>query len=223
VPVEKFLSGDTWVKFDGLFYLLTPETLFAYYLHSFEPHTAQEILRAEGDVFLDIGANVGQYALPLARRFDRVVAVEANPAAVAVLERNLERNGIRNVEIIQRAVRPASGKVRLYAGDVMTTWNVRDPSDHWIEVESISLDEILERFEHVSLINIDIEGIEASVLASSKLLKKVDTISVSILPTDIPGLGGFLVSHGYELSQPPSLFRSEENYFARRPATRPHS
>jgi 23S rRNA (uracil1939-C5)-methyltransferase len=46
-----------------------------------------------GRLALDLYAGVGLFAVPLARKFERVVAVEANPAAARDLEANVRRAG----------------------------------------------------------------------------------------------------------------------------------
>ena len=46
-----------------------------------------------GGLALDLFAGVGLFTLPLARRFERVVAVESNPAAARDLKANLEAGG----------------------------------------------------------------------------------------------------------------------------------
>ena len=45
-----------------------------------------------------------------------------------------------------------------------------------VEVNTVSLDDILNRVEKVSLLKIDTEGAECEILFESKLLSKVDTI-----------------------------------------------
>jgi 23S rRNA (uracil1939-C5)-methyltransferase len=52
-----------------------------------------------GENLLELHAGVGFFTLPLARRFLRVIAVEANPLAVADLEENVGASGLDNVEI----------------------------------------------------------------------------------------------------------------------------
>jgi 23S rRNA (uracil1939-C5)-methyltransferase len=57
---------------------------------------------AAGELALDLFAGVGLFTLPLARRFQRVIAVEANPAATRDLENNARASDtveIRNVEV----------------------------------------------------------------------------------------------------------------------------
>jgi 23S rRNA (uracil1939-C5)-methyltransferase len=59
-------------------------------------------LAAGGKLALDLFAGVGLFSVPLAKRFERVVAVESNPAAARDLESNASNQGtiqIRNVEV----------------------------------------------------------------------------------------------------------------------------
>ncbi|HVH05712.1 MAG TPA: class I SAM-dependent RNA methyltransferase [Myxococcota bacterium] len=56
---------------------------------------------------LELFAGAGFFTLPLARRFARVVAVEANPGAVADLEENLAAAGLGGVEIVSAPVERA--------------------------------------------------------------------------------------------------------------------
>ena len=57
-----------------------------------------------GSAALDLYAGVGLFTLPLARRFERVVAVETGGAAVRDLQFNAERAGISNVTAEQASV-----------------------------------------------------------------------------------------------------------------------
>jgi 23S rRNA (uracil1939-C5)-methyltransferase len=56
----------------------------------------------EGEYALDLYAGVGLFTLPLAKRFQRVTAVESGRAAVADLEFNAQRAGLENVAAEQR-------------------------------------------------------------------------------------------------------------------------
>ncbi len=55
-----------------------------------EPLIAAAIGDAEGKTALDLYCGVGLFTLPLARRFKRVIGVEANPNATAFARRNLD-------------------------------------------------------------------------------------------------------------------------------------
>ncbi|HXX24392.1 MAG TPA: 23S rRNA (uracil(1939)-C(5))-methyltransferase RlmD [Terriglobia bacterium] len=53
----------------------------------------------QGQLALDLFAGVGLFSLPLARRFNRVVAAEANPIAASDLKANAEANGLSNLRV----------------------------------------------------------------------------------------------------------------------------
>src|SRR6185295_14933904 len=53
---------------------------------------------------LDLYSGVGLFTLPLARLFESVVAVEANPAAVRFARRNLQRAGLANARVVTSTV-----------------------------------------------------------------------------------------------------------------------
>ena len=57
-----------------------------------------------GERALDLYSGVGLFTLPLARTFESVVAVEANPAATRFARRNLQRAGLSNARVISATV-----------------------------------------------------------------------------------------------------------------------
>jgi len=71
--------------------------LFLYYFGGWEPAITQVVRQAlkPGDVFLDVGANVGYYTLLASRLVGdtgRVIAVDASPSVYEILSRNVSRN-----------------------------------------------------------------------------------------------------------------------------------
>lgn len=65
-----------------------------------------------GRVAADLFAGAGFFSLGLGRRFERVVAVEADPAAAADLRRNAEAAGLPDLEIVEAPVERALPRVR---------------------------------------------------------------------------------------------------------------
>ena len=59
---------------------------------------------ASGGSALDLYSGVGLFTLPLARHFDNVLAVEANPMATRFARRNLQDAGLSNARVITATV-----------------------------------------------------------------------------------------------------------------------
>lgn len=59
---------------------------------------------ASGESALDLYSGVGLFTLPLARRFERVLAVEANSTATRFARRNLQDAGLSNARVITATV-----------------------------------------------------------------------------------------------------------------------
>jgi len=80
-----------------------------------EPLIAEAIGEAKGKIAVDLYCGVGLFTLPIARRFERVTGVEANPKATEFARRNLEfakrgstQNGRDGIESETRADRGSS-------------------------------------------------------------------------------------------------------------------
>ena len=125
-----------------------------------------------GTMIVDVGAFIGFFSLRFARWVSgsgRVMAVEPDPKSLARLRHRLERAGLRNaVECIQAAVAHQSGERRL-------TLNADCPVDHklgedGIPVSATTIDDLLATYgwPPVSLIKIDVQGAEASVIAGAR-------------------------------------------------------
>jgi len=136
----------------------------------------QEGRLRSGGVFLDIGANIGTqtvYAL-LDGAFSRAVAIEAEPANYALLERNVEINGLTGrVALVRCAASRLPGVARLRlnrsnAGGHRIGWEKQRRPTPAIEVPADTVDRILRRIAvapaEVTLAWIDVEGHELAVL-----------------------------------------------------------
>jgi len=92
------IGGETY-RFDAGCFFQINHALLA-------PLVAEGLRGTEegGDTALDLYSGVGLFALPLARRFRRVVAVEGNPAATAYARRNLSDATLPNARVETSAV-----------------------------------------------------------------------------------------------------------------------
>jgi FkbM family methyltransferase len=199
-----------------------------FYFGVWEPsvsHVIEQILR-DGDVFVDVGANIGYDSLLAATRVGlngRVVAIEAFPPMFAQLKINVELNSLANVRLVEVAASSREGHLILYGGDA---WNQGKTSPiqrvglrPLCTVPMQPLDLILSADERQStrLIKIDIEGGEVEVL--KRLLATLDLFSrklivlVEMSPADCgaelkaifdrftaEGFSAFAVENLYDLS-----------------------
>lgn len=121
------------------------------------------------DVFVDVGANVGFYVCLAATRGTRVIAIEPLRENQDYLYRNVEHNGLRDVEIFPMAVGDTAGLLPIYGGatgaSLVSGW-AGATKEHRTTVPITTLDTILgDRFEgRRLLLKVDVEGAELAVV-----------------------------------------------------------
>jgi FkbM family methyltransferase len=121
--------------------------------------------------FLDLGAWVGPTAFHAAARARRVLAVEADPAALDQLRRNLAVNPdlSSRIEVVPKAVHPTPGPVSLGAkrkpGDSMSSVLLANGPNAWT-VEGITPAELAARLagDGRIVLKLDVEGAEYALL-----------------------------------------------------------
>ena len=156
-----------------------------------------ELLVPTCETFVDVGANVGVYTCVASRCSPktRVIAFEPVPENFGYLQRNIDRNGLRNEVIVERvALGEADGELRisLDEGSIGTHHAVRSgpiDSASSITVPVRSLDSYMEeRHEtRVDLIKVDVEGYESAVLKGARRLLEDQrpSLLVEFIPRDI--------------------------------------
>lgn len=141
----------------------------ASFLAQFREIFVDEIYRfsssSPSPVILDCGANVGTSCLYFKRLFptSRIVAFEPDPAICQVLKKNLAKNQLTSVEVIEKAV---------WTSDRGVTFSVEGADggsifgkDNQITLPSVRLRDLLEKeFASVDMLKLDIEGAEVEVL-----------------------------------------------------------
>ncbi|WP_406170437.1 FkbM family methyltransferase [Streptomyces sp. NBC_00996] len=118
--------------------------------------------------FVDIGAFSGIYTLLACRANPHLeaVAVEPNPVAASMLNRNVRANRFESrVTVIDRALSDTPGRTRLRIPANATKASLLDrwPAQSIVDVEVTTGDEVLDG-RAVDLIKIDVEGLEPQVL-----------------------------------------------------------
>lgn len=156
-------------------YAQTLDRLAALYLlkyqanESFEARLFQSTIRP-GMRIVDLGANLGYYTLLAARcagAEGRVYAFEPDQENFALLQRAVEKNGLTNVQAARQAVSNVSGSGTLYfCPEHRGDHRIYDSSDgrNGVAIETVRLDDVVEKGVPIDVIKMDIQGAEGRVL-----------------------------------------------------------
>ena len=158
-----------------------------------EPHV-ERALREHlhpGNVVLDIGANIGCFALLAASRVGpagRVVAIEPLARNCVLLARAAQENGFGQVEVIAAAAAEAAGEQVLRTHPDSSNGVVPDAAGELLReargrferVPSLALDTLFEGAERLDLVKIDIAGMEPPALRGlGRTLERLRPVLVS--------------------------------------------
>jgi FkbM family methyltransferase len=152
-----------------------------------------------GDLFVDVGANVGSYTVLAGRGAGAaVVAFEPDPDTAAHLADNIAANAIgERARIVTQAVGSESGIVRFSRlKDTVNHVLAADAPAEAREVPITTLDSALAG-QHPALIKIDVEGHEPAVVAGAESVLADPALKAIILEShDAPTLA-VLSRHGF--------------------------
>jgi FkbM family methyltransferase len=164
---------------------------------------AHDYLTHDKTHVVDVGANIGTTCIPLAKHTGKsVIALEPDPANYEYLQRNVERNGLRDqITCLKLAasnqacrmkmlVNPNSaGSTQIVEGDMEAN------ASETVEVETDALDNILKSQgispQHVAFVWSDTEGYERYVIEGGKSLWAADVPAwVEFFPPALKNHGG---------------------------------
>lgn len=148
----------------------------------YEPKTLS-ILQSwlkNGGHFIDVGANVGAIALPLAKYLEKngnVLAIEGSPHIAEHLQASLRLNSLQNVFVENVLCGEVSGETDFYQA----------PDSHFgmgsrgaqfdqapIRLPMRSLDDIAAAFRPIRAIKVDVEGFEYQVFVGASQILRED-------------------------------------------------
>lgn len=151
-----------------------------YYFGVWEPNLTGWVRRSleAGQVFIDVGSNIGYYSLlasKLVGKTGRVIAIEALPETFQRLRANLDLNDAANVRSINSAAWDRKERLKIFvrqegasgATTLMSAW-----ADQWqlrrqVEIEAEPLATLLtdSEIENARVIKVDVEGAEWHVIS----------------------------------------------------------
>jgi len=135
-----------------------------------------------GDVFIDVGSNLGYYTFlgyNLVGDGGQVIAIEASPKIFPRLQENVELNNIcSNVKLMNLAATDVPGKVKIYAGPYVNMSLTTGLKSRGFPMEAEVVGQPManlindEDLQKVRLIKIDVEGMEEKVISGLKDILK---------------------------------------------------
>ena len=175
------------------------------------------------DVVLDVGANVGIYTIPIAKRVQTVYACELDPLNIAILKENMFLNGVtENVVVLPFACGDSAKIVDvkfrdLAYGDALQLIEGGDPQNtrlghknHSSKVVQFSLDDIFVKLDlaRPNKVKIDVDGNELTVLQGMKdLIRGANEVYFEdSLSDSCREVVQFLLSTGFEKYQSVEMF-----------------
>lgn len=127
---------------------------------------------APGEIVLDVGACIGEFTVPAARRAGEVVAIEPNPENQWWLQRNIVENKLGNVHVIGKAAWSYRKALRLHLSKENIGGHsvIGERGGGNIVVQADTLDNIVSDLgiEKVDFVKMDIEGAEVQALEGAK-------------------------------------------------------
>ncbi len=100
----EFETTELSLTVRGEVYHFNAETFFQINPSLLGPLIDFALADVAGGTALDLYSGVGLFTLPLARRFEKVIAVESNSAAVRFARRNLKRAELANTQVMNASV-----------------------------------------------------------------------------------------------------------------------
>ena len=139
--------------------------------------SVQEAMRrllGRDDVFYDVGANVGFFAVAGARRVGpagAVYAFEPVPENATAIRESAALNGLANVEVIESAAGRTAGRERLLLVEDLSWSHLERLGQHprtraTVDIDVVAIDDLVAdgRIRPPDLVKIDVEGAEIDVL-----------------------------------------------------------
>jgi FkbM family methyltransferase len=125
----------------------------------------------DDEIFYDIGANTGLYSLFIAQQCDEVVAFEPYPPNIDILKKDVQRNNLSNVSIVDIALSDSEGEIQFQEPEKKqygygSASIIPEGASDMITVPTVSGDRLYENgvISPPNIVKIDVEGAEPLVI-----------------------------------------------------------
>jgi FkbM family methyltransferase len=177
-----------------------------------EPQITSNVLSfiKPGSLIFDIGANIGYYTIYFSylAGSGKIVSIEPDPYNLEYLKKNVEKNDLKNVEIVAKAASYKGGIAKIFI-DKTTGRTTSLERDAWhpnsveiIEdsVSTITLDDLSRKYGFPDIIKCDVEGHEISVFKGGEAtLSHRPVIFVEVIEKNREALFNILTAKKYKM------------------------
>jgi FkbM family methyltransferase len=203
----KFNSGESCPELALGTYEIPIQNIFAQYLKA-------------GDVFYDIGANVGFFSIIAAKLVGdngQIYAFEPGTSNATAVHHNAQLNNFNHIEVIEKAVSDTSGAGQLLlakysGGHALATADTPPDLAGEITVDLVSIDDLIaqKRIEPPNFVKVDVEGAELDVLKGMRetiktyqptIIYEVDDGDCTAYERKYQELADFFKSFNYQVTQ----------------------
>ncbi len=142
----------------------------------------------EGDIVLDIGANIGYFALmesKIVGSSGTVYAVEPSPVNYQRLNENIKLNEFNNIQTFNLALGDKNGKTKMFISN-KSNWSrlierdLPDKVNQILDVEIQTVDHFLKEKPKPSFIRMDVEGYEINIIKGITQTLNLEKLGVFI-------------------------------------------
>jgi FkbM family methyltransferase len=165
-------------------------------------YLTSELTRMKADTFIDIGANIGFYAVIIAKAglIDNVIAFEPDERNIKRLRENILLNELEDtIQVHQFAAGSEAGELTFHPGPENSTGQSKIAADGEISVPVVAIDDFLSLHNSRIGVKIDVEGFELEVLTGMErtLRDNECLLQIEIYQDNIPLVTDFLAGIGY--------------------------
>lgn len=174
---------------------------------NFEPFMSTWLKPKQSQLFMDIGAHIGKYALSVAKtvgKLGKVIAIEPHPTNYQFLQRNIAINNFGNIIALNVACWDRDGILKLFIGRESGLHSLKSNYGLGkVEVKAMSGDHILEKtsINRLDWVKIDAEGAECEVLHGLKktIQRYKPKVIVEVRPPNMSKIKKLMEKHSYGL------------------------